>query len=134
MADPLDGRILIRHPDYGDLVSLAAARAAVAHAEGDRVPLITEDGQWYWSQERGAFAASDDHDPAGGRSRPVRGGPAVTARQEGIAQPAGGVWLAYHGDWSGWVVFAAEIEALRHAVDHSMRVKFLKYGEDPVDR
>jgi len=42
-----------------------------------------------------------------------------------------GVWLAYHSDWSGWVVFASEIKALRHAVENSMQVKFLEFGADP---
>lgn len=32
------------------------------------------------------------------------------------------VWIAYHFDWSGFALFATEVEALRHAVDRSMSV------------
>jgi hypothetical protein len=40
------------------------------------------------------------------------------------------VWIAYHDDWSGFVVFKNEVEALRHAVDHSMQVGRVNYGDD----
>jgi hypothetical protein len=30
------------------------------------------------------------------------------------------VWIAYYPDWSGFAVFASEIEALRHACDEHM--------------
>lgn len=33
------------------------------------------------------------------------------------------VYLAYYDDWSGFALFATEVEALRHAVEHSMKVK-----------
>jgi hypothetical protein len=39
-----------------------------------------------------------------------------------------GIWIAYHGDWSGMNVFADEITCLRHAVENSMLVKFVEYG------
>lgn len=42
-----------------------------------------------------------------------------------------GYWLAYHGDWSGFVACATEIEALRYAVDYSMSVAFVRWGEEP---
>lgn len=35
------------------------------------------------------------------------------------------VWIAFYSDWSSFALFETEIEALRHAVDHSMRVKSL---------
>lgn len=41
-----------------------------------------------------------------------------------------GVWMAYHSDWSGFVVFASEIAALRHAVENSMQVGFVTWGMD----
>lgn len=34
-----------------------------------------------------------------------------------------GLWIAFHGDMSGIAVFATEIEATRHAAEHSMRVR-----------
>lgn len=42
-----------------------------------------------------------------------------------------GYWLAYYSDWSGFVAFANEIEALRHAVGKSMDVAYIEWGEDP---
>lgn len=42
----------------------------------------------------------------------------------------GGVWVAYYSDWSGAAIFASEIEALRHAVNMSMSVKFVEWGSD----
>lgn len=50
---------------------------------------------------------------------------------EGSGAPAGaqGVWVAYYGDRSAVVFFADEIDALRHAVEHSMRVQFVHYGD-----
>lgn len=42
---------------------------------------------------------------------------------------AEGVWVAYYGDRSAVVVFAEEIDALRHAVEHSMSVRFVHYGD-----
>ena len=47
-----------------------------------------------------------------------------------------GVWLAYYSDWSGFWVFATEIEALRHAVESQCNTVFLPFGADPheVDR
>jgi len=39
-------------------------------------------------------------------------------------------WLAYHSDFSGMTVFADEIDALRHAVEHSMKVMPLNSGDD----
>ena len=33
------------------------------------------------------------------------------------------IWMAYHTDWSGFALFATEIEALRYAVAHSMQVR-----------
>lgn len=45
--------------------------------------------------------------------------------------PAPGVWLAYYSDWSAFMVFAAEVDALRYAVAHSMQVAYLRYGQEP---
>lgn len=47
-----------------------------------------------------------------------------------MCEPApGGFWLAYYSDYSGFAVFATEIEALRYAVDRSMQVEFKNWGE-----
>ena len=43
----------------------------------------------------------------------------------------GGCWMAYYGDWSGFAVFAKEIDALRHAVEGSMNVVWVPWGESP---
>lgn len=42
---------------------------------------------------------------------------------------AGGVWIAYHSDGSGFVVFASEVEALRYALPYAMQVKFALFGD-----
>ncbi len=43
----------------------------------------------------------------------------------------GGVWVAYHHDWSGGAqVFNTEVEALRYAMDNHMTVAFWRFGED----
>jgi hypothetical protein len=42
-----------------------------------------------------------------------------------------GVWVAYYTDWSGFRVFASEIDALRHAVVNGMSVLFTEWGKDP---
>ncbi len=39
-------------------------------------------------------------------------------------------WVAYHSDYSGFVVFHSEITALRHAVENHMQVKRLESGEE----
>lgn len=39
-----------------------------------------------------------------------------------------GVWVAYYSDQSAFVLFETEIEALRHAVEMSMQVKFMTFG------
>lgn len=44
------------------------------------------------------------------------------------ADHAGGAWVALHSDYSGISIFATEIEALRHAVDKSMTVRFVPWG------
>ena len=41
-----------------------------------------------------------------------------------------GVWIAYYSDRSGVVPFGSEIEALRYAVDKSMTVRRVPFGED----
>lgn len=41
-----------------------------------------------------------------------------------------GVWMSYHYDWSGWALFATEVEALRDAVSNSRAVGFVPYGKD----
>lgn len=61
----------------------------------------------------------------------------LTPEREVIAEPEG-VWVAYCKDTQYYAVsvFASEIEALRHAVNHysgSMRVRFLPYGTDLKD-
>ena len=33
------------------------------------------------------------------------------------------VWMAYYLDWSQFALFETEVEALRHAVEHSMQVR-----------
>lgn len=37
-------------------------------------------------------------------------------------------WLAYYSDWSGMTFFTNEIDALRLAVDHGMKVMALTDG------
>ena len=41
-----------------------------------------------------------------------------------------GVWVTYYSDRSAVVVFATELEALRHAVELSMQVEFRQFGVD----
>lgn len=41
-----------------------------------------------------------------------------------------GVWVAFYEDWSGFCIFETEIDALRHAVAHSMSVGFAQWGQD----
>lgn len=40
-----------------------------------------------------------------------------------------GVWIAYYSDRSAVAVFATEIDALRHAVERRMEVRFQEWGE-----
>ena len=40
-----------------------------------------------------------------------------------------GAWIAYHGDMSSFLVFGREVDALRHAVEHSMDVRYVKWGD-----
>jgi len=42
--------------------------------------------------------------------------------------PDEGVWLAYHGDWSGAAAFEDERAALRYAVEHGMMVAYAPWG------
>lgn len=42
---------------------------------------------------------------------------------------SGGFWLAYYGDFSAMAAFAEEVEALRYAVDKSMMVKRVTWGD-----
>lgn len=42
-----------------------------------------------------------------------------------------GVWMAHYADWSAFVPFREEVNALRHAVEHAMVVTFCPYGQDP---
>jgi hypothetical protein len=42
-----------------------------------------------------------------------------------------GVWVAHFADWSGFVFFPTELEALRHAVEWSMQVTHVAWGVDP---
>ena len=39
------------------------------------------------------------------------------------------VWVAYYPGWTGIAVFATEIEALRYAVEHEMKVARFASGE-----
>jgi hypothetical protein len=45
-----------------------------------------------------------------------------------VEQPRG-FWLCRYGDWSGIAAFPTEVEALRYAVDKSMTVEFVEWGE-----
>lgn len=40
----------------------------------------------------------------------------------------GSPWMACHYDWSEFVIFPTEIEALRYAVENSMRVVPVTFG------
>jgi hypothetical protein len=40
-----------------------------------------------------------------------------------------GFWIARHGDGTGIVPFLTEIEALRYAVENTMKVEFVRFGE-----
>lgn len=42
----------------------------------------------------------------------------------------GGAWVALYSDYSGISIFATEIDALRHAVDKTMTVRFVPWGGD----
>lgn len=53
----------------------------------------------------------------------------IYSRLERLEGDRSGVWLAFHSDWSGIAVFATEIEALRHAQEHTMTVEFRQWGE-----
>ena len=53
----------------------------------------------------------------------------VTDVDPDAAYGLNGVWLAYYHDFSGLAVFLTEIEALRHAVENSMHVKFITWGD-----
>lgn len=44
--------------------------------------------------------------------------------------PGEAVWIARYPDCSGLAAFATEIEALRYAVEHSMEVVHVPWGED----
>lgn len=59
----------------------------------------------------------------------------MTARSqpEGRPSPGRGVWMAHYADWSAFVPFRSEVEALRVAVERSMTVTFCPFGEDPRD-
>lgn len=41
---------------------------------------------------------------------------------------AGGFWIAYYADWSGFAIFDTEVECLRYAVEHHMEVAKVGYG------
>lgn len=41
-----------------------------------------------------------------------------------------GAWFAYQPDWSGFKIFGNEIDALRYAVELTMKVGFLPFGAD----
>lgn len=55
----------------------------------------------------------------------------TTTRLSDVAvdESAGGAWVAYYADWSGAAIFDSEVEALRHAVEHHMEVRFVQWGE-----
>lgn len=44
--------------------------------------------------------------------------------------PGDAVWIARYPDCSALAAFATEIEALRYAVEHSMGVVHVPWGED----
>ena len=39
-------------------------------------------------------------------------------------------WLAFYPDWSGFALFANEIECLRYAVSKTMQVALIPLGTD----
>lgn len=43
-----------------------------------------------------------------------------------------GVWIAYYHDRSTIVVFDTELKALRYAVENSMAVKFVEWGNEVI--
>jgi hypothetical protein len=45
----------------------------------------------------------------------------------------GGVWVAYHADWSGLSIHSSELAALRAAVDRSQAVMFWPFNMDRAD-
>lgn len=53
----------------------------------------------------------------------------ILARLDRLEGDRGGVWVAYHSDWSGVGVFATELEALRYASSRTMTVEFCQWGE-----
>jgi hypothetical protein len=40
------------------------------------------------------------------------------------------VWLAFHSDFSGMAVFHNELDALRYALEHGMKVLPLDHGDE----
>lgn len=59
---------------------------------------------------------------------PQLGSPSHGAQLDDEPSPAG-VWFAIDEDGGLPVPFATEIDALRHAVDYRMKVRFIPYGE-----
>lgn len=51
----------------------------------------------------------------------------------GAGHPTGYVWVAYYPDYSGFVPFGLEVDALRHAVTHSMEVIRVPFGASLSD-
>lgn len=52
----------------------------------------------------------------------------------GVEQQAqyanGGVWVAYYPDWSGFAIFAAEIDCMRYAVANNTQAVWWPFGAD----
>jgi hypothetical protein len=41
-----------------------------------------------------------------------------------------GVWVAYQEDFTGLALFEDELAALRYASEHTMDVRFIRFGYD----
>jgi hypothetical protein len=65
----------------------------------------------------------------------MRRGSAALLPRRGETTEAGGVWVTYYSDWSEFIIYDSEIDALREAVhgSHGDLVMYVPYGEPVRD-
>lgn len=78
--------------------------------------------------QRGADVVGATHDEL---ASVMRRESAALLPRGGTAMEASGSWVTYYADWSEFVVFDSEIDALREAVygSHGDLVLYVPYGE-----
>lgn len=54
----------------------------------------------------------------------------MTVEQSKTDKRTEGCYIAYNDDWSGMAVFSSEVQALRYAVERSMKVARVPFGVD----